>query len=76
MKEFALMMVLLARVLANYATAQTDRSTGNQAFVNDGAGKGKMEAKQGQLTERNGSSAAVKKFGHRMAKDHPRPMRN
>ena len=69
-------VVLIGVVLAGafpWATmARTVRATGDQAFVNDAARGGEMEVKLGQLAEQNGSSAAVKKFGGRMVKDHTR----
>jgi putative membrane protein len=71
-KVIVLIGALLAGVLPSVAMAQTDRSTGDQAFVNEAARGGEMEVKLGQLAENNGSAAAVKEFGRRMVKDHTR----
>ncbi len=49
-----------------------DRSSQDQAFVNEAARGGKMEVELGQLAERNASTPAVKEFGLRMVKDHTR----
>ena len=59
-------------VLPCAAMAKTDRSTEDQAFVNDAARGGELEVKLGQLAKQNGSAAAVKEFGSRMVKDHTR----
>jgi putative membrane protein len=73
MKKFIVLIgAVAAGILPGAATAQTDRSTEDQAFVNDAARGGEMEVKLGQLAEENGSSAAVKEFGSRMVKDHTR----
>lgn len=67
-----LLGAVVAGVLPCVAMAETDRSAGDQAFVNDAARGGEMEVKLGQLAQKNGSSAAVKEFGSRMVKDHTR----
>ena len=71
-KIIVLIGAVVAGILPCAAMAETDRSTGDQAFVNDAARGGEMEVKLGQLAEKNGSSAAVKEFGSRMVKDHTR----
>jgi len=50
----------------------TDKSSQDQAFVNEAARGGKMEVELGRLAERNASTPAVKEFGSRMVKDHTR----
>ena len=71
-KIIVLIGAVVAGILPCAAMAETDRSTGDQAFVNDAARGGEMEVKLGQLAEKNGSSAAVKEFCSRMVKDHTR----
>jgi putative membrane protein len=71
-KIIVLIGAVVAGILPCAAMAQTDRSTGDQAFVNEAARGGEMEVKLGQLAQQNGSSAAVKEFGGRMVKDHTR----
>lgn len=51
---------------------RTDKSSQDQAFVNEAARGGKMEVELGQLAERNASTPAVKEFGSRMVQDHTR----
>ena len=71
-KIIVLIGAVVAGILPCAAMAETDRSTGDQAFVNDAARGGEMEVRLGQLAEKNGSSAAIKEFGSRMVKDHTR----
>jgi putative membrane protein len=71
-KNIVLIGVVVFGVLPCVAMAKTDRSTKDQAFVNDAARGGEMEVKLGQLAEQKGAAAAVKEFGSRMVKDHTR----
>jgi len=71
-KVIILFGAVVAGMLPSLTMAQTDQSTGDQAFVNEAARGGEMEVKLGQLAEQNGSFAAVKAFGSRMVKDHTR----
>lgn len=71
-KCIVLIGAVVAGVIPCAAMAKTDRSTTDQAFVNDAARGGEMEVKLGHLAEQNGSSAAVKEFGSRMVEDHTR----
>ena len=47
-------------------------STSDASFMTSAARGGLAEVQLGQLAQRNGSSAAVKRFGQRMVEDHGR----
>ena len=47
-------------------------STSDASFMTTAARGGLAEVQLGQLAQRNGSSAAVKRFGQRMVEDHGR----
>ncbi len=54
------------------AQANPTLSTSDAAFMTTAARGGLAEVQLGQLAQRNGSSAAVKRFGERMVDDHGR----
>jgi putative membrane protein len=73
MKRLAITLGCLSIVGLSLAKAETtDKSSQDQAFVNEAARGGKMEVELGHLAERNASTPAVKEFGSRMVKDHTR----
>ena len=59
-------------VAAARAQVNPTLSTSDAAFITTAARGGMAEVQLGQLAERNGRSAAVKRFGQRMVDDHGR----
>src|SRR3712207_4133785 len=59
-------------VAAARAQVNPTLSTSDAAFVTSAARGGMAEVQLGQLAQRNGRSAAVKRFGQRMVEDHGR----
>ena len=59
-------------VAAARAQVNPTLSTSDAAFMTTAARGGMAEVQLGQLAQRNGSSAAVKRFGERMVDDHGR----
>jgi len=56
--------------LAGAAGAGGEKKVSDKQFVAKAASSGMAEVKLGELAEERGVSAAVKKFGHHMVKDH------
>jgi putative membrane protein len=57
-------------VAAAKAQVNPTLSTSDATFMTEGARSGMAEVQMGQLAQRNGHSAAVKRFGQRMVSHH------